>query len=85
MAKTAVWTSGTGMPMADAMMRSWVVARIQIPYFPYLRKSHRAPMIAAERIAMTIRYQGNWMWKNWNWLVMGSWIFRATGPYCQRA
>ena len=26
-----VWTQGTGIPMAEAMTRSWVVARIQMP------------------------------------------------------
>ena len=37
-ANTPVWTSGTGMPIAEAITRSWVVARIQIPYLPNLRK-----------------------------------------------
>src|SRR5207245_1931276 len=48
-ANTTVWTMGTGIPMAAAMTRSWVVARIQMPYLPYLRKAHRAPMIAADK------------------------------------
>ena len=46
------------MPMAWAMTRSWVVARIQMPYLPYLRKSQSAPMIAADSTAVAIRYQG---------------------------
>jgi hypothetical protein len=60
MANTRVWTSGTGMPMACAMTRSWVVARIQRPYLPYFMNSQSAPMIAADRSAMTMRYQGYW-------------------------
>src|SRR5262249_46819704 len=60
MANTRVWTSGTGIPMAWAMTRSWVVARIQMPYLPYFMKSQRAPMIAADRSAMAMRYQGYW-------------------------
>ena len=38
MAKTPVWTNGTGMPMAEAMTRSCMVARIQMPYLPYLEE-----------------------------------------------
>src|SRR2546425_10613515 len=57
-ANTAVWTRGTGMPIAEAMMRSWVVGRIQMPYLPYFMKSQSMPMIAAERTAMRMRYQG---------------------------
>ena len=34
------------MPMAEAMTRSWVVARIHTPKRPYLRKSQRPPMMA---------------------------------------
>ena len=30
-ANTAVCTHGTGMPIAEAITRSWVVARIQMP------------------------------------------------------
>ena len=37
-ANTTVWTSGTGMPIASAMTRSCVVARIQIPCLPYFMK-----------------------------------------------
>ena len=37
-ANTVVCTRGTGIPMAEAITRSWVVARIQIPYFPNFRK-----------------------------------------------
>ena len=57
-AKTIVWTSGTGIPIACAMTRSWVVARIQMPYLPYFMNSQSAPMIVADSSAMTIRYQG---------------------------
>ena len=46
------------MPMACAMVRSCVVARIQMPKVPYLRNSQKPPMIMAERPAMTRRYQG---------------------------
>ena len=46
------------MPMAAAITRSWVVARIQTPYFPCLRKSQSAKMIAADSTAVRIRYQG---------------------------
>ena len=38
-ANTTVCTMGTGMPIAEAIVRSWVVARIQIPYLPYFRKA----------------------------------------------
>jgi len=58
MAKTAVWTQGTGMPMASAITRSCVVARIQMPYLPYLRNSQNPPMIAAESSAIISRYHG---------------------------
>ena len=37
-ANTTVWTHGTGMPMAAAMTRSCVVARIQMPCLPYFMK-----------------------------------------------
>ena len=37
-ANTVVCTSGTGMPMAEAITRSCMVARIQMPYFPNFRK-----------------------------------------------
>ena len=57
-ANTAVSTHGTGMPIAWAMTRSCVVARIQMPKLPNLRNSHSAPMIAAEISAITTRYQG---------------------------
>ena len=33
-ANTTVCTHGTGMPMAAAIVRSWVVARIQMPCLP---------------------------------------------------
>src|SRR5262249_8457229 len=39
MANAPVCTHGTGMPMACAMTRSCVVARIQTPYLPYFRNS----------------------------------------------
>src|SRR6185369_156228 len=58
MANTTVCTRGTGMPIAEAMIRSCVVARIQMPYLPYFMKSQRPPMMPAESTAMTIRYQG---------------------------
>ena len=38
-ANAAVCTQGTGMPMACAMTRSCVVARIQMPYLPYFRNT----------------------------------------------
>src|SRR6516164_1632266 len=57
-ANAPVWTHGTGMPMASAMTRSCVVARIQTPYLPYLRNSQKAPMMAAESAAISNRYQG---------------------------
>ena len=44
--------------MACAMTRSWVVARIQMPYVPNFRNSHSAPMMAAESSAITSRYHG---------------------------
>ena len=37
-AKTTVCTHGTGIPMAEAMTRSCVVARIQMPCLPYFMK-----------------------------------------------
>ena len=58
MANTPVKTHGTGMPMACAMTRSCVVARIQMPNLPYLRNSQKPPMIAADSAAITMRYQG---------------------------
>ena len=38
MPNTTARTTGTGIPIAWAMTRSWVVARIQIPYLPKRRK-----------------------------------------------
>ena len=35
-----------------------VVARIQIPYFPYFMKSQSPPMMAAESTATSRRYHG---------------------------
>ena len=55
MANAAVCTHGTGMPIACAMTRSCVVARIQMPYLPYLRNSQKPPMIAADSAAITSR------------------------------
>ena len=52
-AKTPVRTHGTGMPIAWAMTRSWVVARIQMPQVPNLRNSQSPPMIAADSNAIT--------------------------------
>ena len=46
--------------MAEAMTRSCVVARIQIPYFPRLRKSQSAPIMAPASIAVATRYHGYW-------------------------
>ena len=57
-AKTAVNTHGTGMPIAWAITRSCVVARIQMPQVPNLRKIQSAPMIAADNNAITTRYHG---------------------------
>ena len=57
-ANTPVSTNGTGMPIACAMVRSCVVARIQMPNLPYLRKSQTPPMIAADRTAISTRYHG---------------------------
>ena len=57
-ANAAVCTHGTGMPMACAMTRSCVVARIQMPNLPYLRNSQKPPMMAADSAAITSRYQG---------------------------
>jgi len=31
-----------------------------MPYLPYFMNSQSAPMIAADRSAMTMRYQGYW-------------------------
>ena len=84
-ANTPVWTQGTGIPMAWAITRSCVVARIQMPYFPRWRKSQRSPIRDADRTAIRIRYQGYSSWKSRKCPVTGSWILRATGPYCQRA
>ena len=39
-------------------MRSCMVARIQMPYLPCLRKSQKPPMMAAERTAVSTRYHG---------------------------
>ena len=58
MANTPVCTRGTGMPMAEAITRSWVVARIQMPYLPCFRKSQSAKMIAPDSTAARMRYQG---------------------------
>ena len=85
MANTPVCTRGTGMPMAEAMSRSWVVARIQIPYVPYFMKSQSPPMITPESMAISNRYHGYSMWKSWKCPVSGSMILRGTGPYCHRA
>ena len=41
-------THGTGMPIACAITRSCVVARIQMPYLPYFRNSQKPPMMAAD-------------------------------------
>ena len=46
------------MPIAWAMTRSCVVARIQMPQVPNFRNSQKPPMIAADSPAMTSRYQG---------------------------
>jgi len=46
-ANTPANTQGTGIPIACAMMRSCVVARIQMPQVPNFRNSQKPPMIAA--------------------------------------
>ncbi len=48
------------MPMAEAITRSWVVARIQMPYLPCFRKSQSPKMIAPDSTAARMRYQGYW-------------------------
>ena len=57
-ANTAVSTQGTGMPIAWAINRSCVVARIQTPKVLNLRNNQSAPMMAAESSAITSRYHG---------------------------
>src|SRR5208282_3642213 len=57
-ANTPANTQGTGTPVACAITRSWVVARIQIPQVPNLRNSQKPPMIAADNSATATRYQG---------------------------
>ena len=46
------------MPMACAITRSCVVARIQTPNLLRFRNSQNRPMMAADRPAITSRYQG---------------------------
>src|SRR5438105_6361636 len=57
-AKTTVCTNGTGMPIASAMTRSCVVARIQMPCLPYFMKRKSPPMMAPDIRAITSRYHG---------------------------
>src|SRR5436305_1890527 len=45
-ANATVCTNGTGMPIACAMTRSCMVARIQMPNLPCLRNSQKPPMMA---------------------------------------
>ena len=58
MANTPASTHGTGMPIAWAITRSWVVARIQMPQVPNFRNSQKPPMIAPDSSATATRYQG---------------------------
>ena len=51
MPNTTVCTSGTGMPMAKAIWRSCVVARIHSPKRPRCMNSHKPPMMARESTA----------------------------------